>query len=199
MRKLALLLLLAAVPCVFPETLKTEDLGVFVTKTNSLFASQVFDFAQLDFANRRAVDANDGSWQELKHGKGKTVCRNKYGEWGGVTEVELWWRKPLDPQHFLVVYFWSEASGSSSQSVLVQVMESRGDRVFITQQIEAEAHGAGADAHFNTATRLLTVKAVGFTRADAHCCPSFLGVVTFRWDGIQFRRVSAKKALLPKQ
>jgi hypothetical protein len=198
MNKLVSLLLLAALPYLFSQSLKSEDLGVYVTRTSLLFASNVSDFDHLDLANMRAVYA-PGQWQALKHGRGKTIERNRSGNsFLGSTQAWLRGRQSLDADHQLAVYSWEWVGGSSSQSVLVQVLELRGESVFITQRIEAEAHGLGAGARFDPRNKLLTVKAVGFAEGDARGAPSFLGVVTFRWDGKQFHRVSGRKAPLPK-
>ena len=205
MTQLARLLLLAVLPAVASQSLKNEDLGVNVISKPGLFASHVSDFSKMDLANMRAVNLGVygelEEWQKLKHGRGRTVAFGADGQVlaGNQTDVRLESHEMLDADHQLVVYWWQWVGGSSSQSLIVQVLELRGDKVFIAQQIEADAHGAGAAAAFNPKTRLLTVKAVGFAENDGHCCPSFLGVVTFRWDGQRFVRIRARRAPIPKQ
>lgn len=203
MNHLVRLLVLLAVPSLAAQSLKNEDLGVVVVNKTGLFAAQVADFSKMDLANTRAVNLGSHGeieeWQALKRGKGTTVYTSRSGVYEGMTEARFKWRRALDNEHWLALYGWTWASGSSNSSLLAQVMEPRGEKVFITQQIEANAHGAGADVAFDPATKLLTVKAVGFTPSDAHCCPSFLGVVTFRWDGQRFVRVGAKRVPIPKQ
>jgi hypothetical protein len=196
MNKFALFLFLAVMPCLFSRSLKTEDYNVYVSRPNVLFAADVSDFDRLDFANTRAV-GRDGEWQELKRGRG--VARPNYGGLRGRTEVTLGWQHPLDAEHWVVDYGWIWIAGSSSSSEFVQVFERRGDNVYITQEIEADTHHGGTPvgAWFNADKNLLTVKAVNYAPLEGRCCPSLMGVVTFRWDGNQFRRISAKRVPLP--
>jgi hypothetical protein len=203
MNALARLLLLAVLPAFASQSLKNEDLGVDVVNKPGLFAAKVPDFSKMDLANMRAVNLGSHGeieeWQELKHGKGTTVYTSHSGLYEGTTQAKFVWQQSLDIQHQLAAYRWSWGAGSSRQSVLVQVMELRGEKVIITQQIEANAHGCCADAKYDPKNGLLTVKAVGFAENDGHCCPSFLGVVTFRWDGHRFVRIRAGRAPIPKQ
>lgn len=203
MTQLARLLLLAALPAFASQSLKNEDLGIYVVNKPGLFAAKVAAFSKMDLANMRAVHLGAygeiDEWQALKRGKGTTIDRDDGASFRGLTDVWLKSHEMLDADHQLVVYLWEWVGGSSSQSLIVQVLESRGEKVFITQQIEAEAHGCCADATYNRANKLLVVTAMGFTDSDSHCCPSFLGLVTFRWDGMRFVRSGARRAPIPKQ
>jgi hypothetical protein len=205
MNKLALALLLAATPLLFPQTLKNEDLGIDISNKPGLFLRKISDFSKMDLKNTRAVylgyDGKIGEWQALERGRGKTVEFDRQGNamGGNSTEVRLRWQRSLDAEHQLAAYEWEWVGGSSSQSILVQVLELRGDAVFVTQQIEADAHGTGADAILNTTTKRLTVKALIFTEGDANCCPSMLSTVVFHWDGKQFRRAGARRVPIPKE
>ena len=205
MNKFASVLLLAVLPYLAPQTLKTEDLNIFVVRNPCLVREQVSDLSKIDFANMRAVHVGEygeiDTWQALRRGRGKTVDRDRDGNFEGATDVRLAWQEPLDAEHWIADYEWEWVGGSSSHSDIVQVFELRDSMLFITQQIEADTHHGGrvVGGRFNTATKLLTVKAVDYADREGRCCPSLMDVATFRWDGKQFHRISAKIVPLPKK
>src|SRR5262249_9451255 len=126
MSKLTFVVLLSAMPCVFAQSLKTEDLNVFITNSSWFYASEITDLSRLDFANLRAINVEGGEWQELKRGCGKS--KPNRGE--RITEVTLRWRHLLDPEHWVVNYDWFEAAGSSNSFEIVQVFELRDGKVY---------------------------------------------------------------------
>lgn len=198
MNKLAPLLLLAAMPCMLSQSLKTEGLNVYVTRANRLFASNVSDLTHVDFANLRAVEIENSEWQDLRNGKGKSFT--DIGE--GIherTEVWLKWAQALDDEHAVVDYSWFWAAGSSNSSEIVQLFELRDGKVYTTQQIETITHhgGRAVGAWFDANKKLLTVKAVA-SSGNGRCCPTHMNVVVFRWDGTRFRRISSKVLPLPE-
>jgi hypothetical protein len=202
-KKLLFILLVFAAPFVIAQKLKQEDLNVYVTHTHSLFASQVSGFDQVDLRNSRAVhiapDGRKGEWQALKRGKGKTEYVSRYGVFEGATEVDFGWRYWLDAQRMVVDYGWVWSGGSSNQSDIVQVLEWRDGRVWITQQIEADTYGGGtiAGAWFDQNAKRLTVKAVELGSPNGRCCPTHINVVVFRWDGGKFRQERARQVPMP--
>jgi len=204
MKKLALVVLLTA-PFLSLATQKNQDLGIYINYKPGLFLRKVPDFHKMDLKNTRAVylesDGKLGEWQALKQGRGKTVSLGPKGEVlaGGSVDVWFEWQHALDANHLVAAYEWQWVGGSSSQSIIVQVFELRDDKVFITQQIEAEAHGTGAGADINPQSNLLTVHALVFADTDGHCCPSSLSTVVFQWDGRLFRRIRARKGPEPKE
>ncbi len=203
MKKLACILLLSAAPFVISQRAKPEDLNVYVTRSSSLFASNVSDLDHMDFRNSRAVyidpDGRRGEWQALHRGKGKTEYVSHDGVYGGGTAVQLMWWHSLDSEHMVVQYDWIQWFGSSSQSSLVQVFELRDSRVFITQQIEADTHGGGtiAGAWFDQKKKRLTVKAVEPDSPKGRCCPTHINIVVFQWEGGKFRQVSVAQLPMP--
>jgi hypothetical protein len=200
-----LLLLLAVMPFLFSEKLKEEDVGVYVMRTTSLFATGVSDFDNLRFANIWAVYLGEHGkkedWLTLKKGTGKAVYRDRNGGFDGAFDVSLEWQYGLDPEHRVVDYGWEWVGGSSSHSEIVQVLELRDHKVFITQQIQVDTHHSGgtAGAWFNPNKKLLVVKAVAYAGSEGRCCPSLMDIVNFRWDGEQFHRVGRKRVPLPKE
>jgi len=198
MNKIAFLLLLCAAPSLLSQTIKDDDLNVYVIRASSLFASNVSDFDHLDFTNLRAVyieaSGRKGQWQALKHGKGKTVDINRYGVFEGATDVVLAWQQALDAAHWLVAYDWEWVGGSSSHSQVVQVFELRDGKVFITQQIEADTHHGGrVGAILNKEKKTLVVRAVEIDSPKGRCCPTHINVVAFTWTGKTFQRVSSRQ------
>jgi hypothetical protein len=197
MNRFAFLLLLVAPPCLVSQTLKNNDLNVYITRASVLFAAGIGDFSQMDFANARAVHVDgDGEWQALKRGRGRTKDASRVGS----VEVWLRWQQALDARHWVVDYDWEWIAGSSSQSNIVQVVELREGKVYITQEIEVDTHHGGhaVGAWFNAGRKRLTVKAVNYAPFEGRCCPSLMGVVTFVWDGTRFHRITAKRVPLPK-
>jgi hypothetical protein len=194
MNKLAFLLLVAVMPFVFSQSLKTQDLeqlNVFVTRGNRLFASNISDLTYVDFANLRAVNIDGGEWQELRKGEGKTIRKE---DAPGFVEVRLNWVRALNDDHWVVDYGWFEAAGSSNSFAVVQLFERRDGKLYITQQIEAIMHhgGRSVGAWFNANKKQLTVKAVELDSPKGRCCPTRMNVLVFRWDGTQFRCISVK-------
>ena len=204
MNKFALLLLLSSTTCLTLQRLKQDELNVYVTRTAALFASNVSDFDHLDLRNSQAVyiepDGNKGEWQELKRGRGKTRILHN-GQFESATDVGFRWQYSLDANHIVVTYWWVWIAGSSSQSDIIQVFESRDGKVFITQQIEADTHGGGtvAGASFNRNAKSLTVKAVELDSPNGRCCPTHLNIVVFHWDGMKFRQASAHQIPMPAE
>ncbi len=92
-------LLLAALPYLCAQTLKDEDLHVYITRTISLFATHVSDFNDLHFANIWAVyvaeDGKKGEWLTLKNGGANVVNRDRHGEFIGARDVMLDWQYAL--------------------------------------------------------------------------------------------------------
>src|SRR5262249_3696066 len=191
----ALLLLLATSLRGYTQGPKPDDFNVYVTpRTSKLFVSGVSDFSRLDLANLRAMHIASGEWQKLKKGEGVT----RPGE-GGRIEVTLGWQRALDPEHWVADYSWIWIAGSSSSSDIIHVLELRDGKVYVTQEIEADTHhgGKAVGAWFDSNKKLLTVKAVNYAPGEGRCCPSLMGVVTFRWNGKQFRPMRAKRVPLP--
>lgn len=203
MNRFAFVLVLACVPSVFSQTIKDDDSNVYVTHTSVVFASRISDLNHLDLANLRAVfiepDGSKGEWQALKHGRGRAVEINRYGEFEGATGVALAWQQPLDASHWLAAYDWEWVGGSSSHSQIVQVFELRDGKAFITQQIQADTHhgGRAAGAMLNAEKKTLIVRAVELDSPEGRCCPTRINVVAFAWTGRRFRRVSARQVPIP--
>ncbi|HSK45432.1 MAG TPA: hypothetical protein VLA83_16255 [Candidatus Binatia bacterium] len=197
------MLLCIAAPSLLSQKIKGDDLNVYVTDASSLFASNVSDFNNIDLANLRAVfiepGGKRGQWQALKHGKGKTVDINRHGVFEGATDVILAWQQQLDATHWLAAYDWECVGGSSSHSQVVQVLQVRDGKVFITQQIEADTHhgGRAAGAVLNKEKNTLTVRAVELNSPKGRCCPTYINVVAFSWTGSRFRRVSSRQVPIP--
>lgn len=205
MKKLPFIVLFLAAPLLIAQTLKQEDLNVYVTHTHLLFASKVSGLDQVDLRNTRAVyvegEGRKGEWQALKRGRGKTENISRYGVFEGATEVILGWKYWLDARHMVVDYGWVWIGGSSSQSDIVQVLEWQDGKVWVTQQIEADTHGATgiAGAWFDPKTKRLTVKAVELDSPQGRCCPTHINIVVFRWDGRKFRQMRARQVPMPPQ
>ncbi len=200
MNKLAFFLLVTAMPGEFSQSLKTADLehlNVYLTRANRLFASNISDLTHVDFANLQAVEIDGGEWQKLRNGKGKSIHKEDIP---GFVEVWLNWAHALNEDHWVADYSWFWAAGTSNSSEIVQVFELRDGKVYITQQIEAVTHHGGRSvaAWFNANKKLLTVKAVESDSPKGRCCPTKMNVLVFRWEGKQFRCISAKTVPLPE-
>jgi hypothetical protein len=200
MTKLTLVLLFSLFA--FPLSKKTDNTNIYMTEASRLFASDVTDISRIDFANRRAVFLpldKYSAWQQLKKGKGRTQVTIGKGVWDA-TQVELEWQKQLDPDHMVVAYIWMWVTFTSSESEVVQVFERRDGKAYIVQQIVADRHNGEPDAGatFDEKTQKLTVKSVELDSPLGRCCPRYLNVAIFSWDGARLRRMSATRQNLPK-
>lgn len=193
------LLLLASCCWLHSQPLEYNDPGIYVSGTHFPYLADATDFLHLDFRNTRAVDIGEG-WQALRDGKGKSIRRNRNGDFQMATEVTLEWQHALDSEHWVVAYTWFWTAASSSSEEIVQLFEAHEGSVYITQQIRIDTHhgGRAVGARFEEKNKLLTAKAVSYVQGEGRCCPSLMSAVSFRWDGQQFRRVHAKRVPLPK-
>jgi hypothetical protein len=201
MNKLALVLLFFVSPLLFSKK-ATDNTNVYVTETSHLFASDVSDISRMDFPNLRAFFLpldEYSAWQQLKKGKGRTQVTIGKGVWNA-TQVELEWQKQLDRDHMVVAYIWTWVTFTSYESEVVQVFERRDGKAYIVQQIVADRHNGEPDAGaiFDERTRKLTVKSVELDSPLGRCCPRYLNVVTFSWDGARLKRTIVSRRFLPK-
>jgi hypothetical protein len=127
MNRTVFLLLVVMLPTLGARPTKASHENVYVTRSHALFASEISDWSNVDFANTRAIHVGSygevQEWQTLKLGKGKTNNMSRSGVFEGMTEVHLGWRRSLDAEHWVVDYDWFWAFGSSNQSDIVQVFE----------------------------------------------------------------------------
>ena len=124
----------------------------------------------------------------------------KRGELGYISAGLAWMRLQRTSKANLdiaiVLYRWSWAGGSSSQSDVVQVFGCKHDRLVVLQQISNDAHSENAGINYDPRTGNLTVKSVRYG-AGAHCCPEKLDVVSFRWSGTTFKQIGWKIVPMP--
>src|SRR5260370_40946648 len=108
MNRTVFLLLFVMLPALGAKPTEASHVNVYVTRTHALFASEISDWSNVDFANTRAVHVGSygevQEWQTLKQGKGKTNNVSHYGVFEGMTEVHLGWRQSLDAEHWVVDY-----------------------------------------------------------------------------------------------
>jgi hypothetical protein len=104
--------------------------------------------------------------------------------------------KRSDLEKALVVFTWTSVGGSASVYRYIQIFEVLSGRLTISQQIEFIAYRR--DVRFDVAELLLVIEATHYTGRDAHCCPSRLDIVRFRWTGRRFGRQSITTIPIPK-
>lgn len=202
MNQFAGLLIFVVLPFLVPQALK-KDLGITITYKPRLFAADVTDIAKMGLANRQAVLLDHGKVLEkvkLKQGRGTKTTRLGEEGYSEKTEVQIGWQKSLGQDHRLAYYEWGWYAASSSQSGVVQVFELRDGKVSITQQIDFDMHHGGhaVGASFDPNSRTITVRSVPYESPDGRCCPTYINIVTFRWDGQLFVSVRARRAPLPQ-
>lgn len=90
---------------------------------------------------------------------------------------------------------WVITGASASDFGLVQVFALHEKHPVVVQQILFNVRGCGRSARISERTGALTIKGV---HGWEHCCPKTLDVVTFRWTGSLFKRLSYESLPLPK-
>jgi hypothetical protein len=90
----------------------------------------------------------------------------------------------------LVLNFWSDGGGSSTQGMLAAVFNLSRRHLKSVQSIAWDTHfeAGGPTESFDPKTNTLVVRSAHYIPGDAHCCVSAMDVVTLRWDGKHFIR-----------
>jgi hypothetical protein len=88
----------------------------------------------------------------------------------------------------LVLSYWSDAGGSSSQGETAQVFAVSDGHLRSVQSIRWDTHFQTDQPteSFDPNTNTLVIRSSHYIPGDAHCCVSAMDVVTFRWDGTRF-------------
>ncbi len=89
------------------------------------------------------------------------------------------------PRHALVSIYVLNYGGSSAPAGYALLFEIKEGRLVTTQEISYDAQAPGTGASFDVLGGKLTVAG----RSDDHtpnCCPAYLDVATFTWDGDRF-------------
>ncbi len=159
------------------------------------------DFSyQQSYGSLRAVDFRNFTFHEFdKKGRPSDPLKLTAGEyekkhdvggdWAGLGRVRHMPSTAAGPQRTVVDFNIVSAGGSSSATGVIQVFELFSRKLVVRQQI---TYGGKDDAglSYNSRKKLLTVK-------STHCSDPDLKikytVVTFRWSGNQFERISSRK------
>jgi len=106
----------------------------------------------------------------------------------------------LEPNIMVATYSWEWVVASSSHLDVVQVVELRDHRLVVIQQLEFDTHHGGKNtgADYDPRTKILEIRAVGYSGSEGRCCPSKLKIVKYAWQTNRFHRVSAKILPMPE-
>jgi hypothetical protein len=90
-----------------------------------------------------------------------------------------------DGDSALVLYYWSDAGGSSSQGGRARVFTGSGGHLRLVQTLDWDTHFETSQptVSFDKSTNTLLIRTAHYIPGDAHCCVTAMDVVTYRWNG----------------
>jgi len=99
---------------------------------------------------------------------------------------------PKHPASFAVaIYRWESEVGSASGYGAVNLYSVVNNKLMLLQQISFIAQKPGTGASFDPSTRNVTVIASHY-QDDPHYCPSKEDIISFRWTGQFFQKISIR-------
>jgi len=168
--------------------------AVAVSAPNRVLNLKVDDPCNIDFANTQMSGEKESQSVRLKKGKYKNESASKY------ESVRLEHNYCLDDKDHkhraLVVTNWSDCGVGCTSTGVLQLFEVRATQPVITQQFVFDSHGEGTGATFDDGSLTLTIT----TRSDdgsPSCCAQNLDVVTYGWQGTEFRQTSYRRVPAP--
>lgn len=96
------------------------------------------------------------------------------------------------PKFAVATYGWVTAGGSVSGYGAVNLYTVTDNRLVLQEQINFVAETPGTGAFFDPTTRTVTVNASHYDNDDAHCCPSKIDIISFRWARRLFQKSSIR-------
>lgn len=167
--------------------------AVSVTFPNYKYDVAVASLKEFDFKNQKYPLL--GSFRKLKNGEYKKDTWPK----GGDEEIKLEKVQLFDDvygksTHALLEFDCFSAGASSSDEGVLLVISLRDNKPAIVQELEYDRQADTIGDKFDPKTGRLIVTA----RSDdgtPHCCPEHVDIVTFKWNGQSFTRVSVKTVL----
>jgi hypothetical protein len=198
MREVILLLLAVAsfLPCVPAESASDPELTIEILQLNFVYPTEGCEFSKRHFSNMRVYHFGSDS-ATLRNGH--FASKGSTGRGSSEVGFESFHALPSQPGEpfALAIYSWQWFMGSSSQSRAAQVFTCNDGKLKVIQQISNDSHHSEANASYDPATRMLTIKSNRYGNG-ARCCPEQLDVMKLRWDGSEFKRVSLKTIPHPK-
>jgi hypothetical protein len=173
-----------------------EDYGqLYQARSVEIAYEDEFDsIRQVDFKNLIVHVFDDSGKVSLK----ARLKKGKYSHEEPLDFQYVWFRSVhyldsngKEPGRAIVKFGYQGTAVSSCNSVMIQVFELRGKRLFLTQNIDFGEQDE-SDTRFDWKRNTLQIVAI-------HPCDpwSFKLAIGFRWDGAKFRKVSLKEIPTP--
>ena len=175
---------------------RSDDPTVEISYPRFEFPDKGCDVSIQHFRNSPAYFLEGNSVSESVHLQNGSFERRETGNYESANLSWVQQSTAEDQRIAIVAYRWMWAGGSSSQSDVIQVLECDKGRFVVLQQILNDAHSDQAGAKYDASAGILTVRSVRYG-SGAHCCPESLDVVTFKWTGKSFQRISWKTIKMP--
>lgn len=168
--------------------------AVAVSAPNRVLNLKANDPCAIDFSNTQIPGENESRSVRLKKGIYKNGSTSKY------ESVRLEHKYCLEDkdhkQRALVLTNWFDCSDGCTSTGVVQLFGVHAGQPVITQQFVFDSHAEGTGATFGDRSLTLTIT----TRSDdgsPSCCAQNLDVVTYGWQGTEFRQTSYRRVPAP--
>lgn len=177
--------------------------AVAIVEPNYGYTQPINSLRQLDFKNfdfvifdlngqpTRNISLENGEYHERGDQSGSDLTLGPVQYFGlGPLSVKN------EPSYVLVTLREVDLGGGPADAAIVQVWKLEKRHLYIVQQFTFDQQAPGAGVSFNAKPARLIIRAR--TNDDSPvCCPRSLDVVSFRWDGRQFKQQSAQTFTLP--
>lgn len=172
--------------------------AVAIVEPNYGYIQPINSLRQLDFKNFDFVifDVNGQPTRNISLENGEYHERgDQSGSDLTLGPVQYFGLGPLsiknEPTYALVTLREVDLGGGPADAAIVQVWKLEKRHLYIVQQFTFDQQAPGAGVSFDAKPARLIIRAR--TNDDSPvCCPRSLDVVSFRWDGRQFKQQSAQ-------
>ncbi len=169
--------------------------AVDVSNPNRALDLKADDVCAIDFKNIHMFGANANLTANLKDGRYKRQSGSKY-ESARLNDVFCVKREDGE-RRALVITKWVACIDFCASIGIAQLFELRLGQPVITQQFVFDAHAEGTSATFNERAFTLTVTGRSDDGSPA-CCARNLDVVTYQWQGSEFKQASYERVPVPE-
>lgn len=190
------LLLLAVVTPSPPQSQASS--AVAIVEPNYGYTQPINSLRQLDFMNfdfvifdvdgqpARHVSLENGEYHERQDQSASDLTLGPV-DYFGVGRLSV----KHEPTEVLLTFRELDLGGSSADAAIVQVLKMDKHHLYVVQQFTFDQQAPGAGVSFDAKTGRLIIKARTNDDSPA-CCPRSLELISFRWNGREFKQESAQ-------
>ena len=168
----------------------SKKLNVWIERPNYTYKADYHRLETIDWQNLSYPWGVGEGWFHLKNGKYQHSDTP-----AGIADEEVTFTKVYflgDPAEYAVVLLNEMDCGANcTWYPTTFVFHLSNQRLTLSQVISPEVHGTPDKTSFDPKTRRLTVYATNYGYGS-HCCPQYIDIVTYRWSGAEFVRISRK-------